>query len=529
MNGYFRILNEEEQTSVMLYPADKNGEQLDINEVINYLGFRGISYDLSALYAAAKKLRDEPLQVRLHEGKGMPEQEMMKIKISNDNMAAYVRFYAPSNDGAVMDRSEILNDLKYRGVVFGIMEDALDAFLRKREYCKEFQIAQGQESKCGEDGKIDFQFNVDSRIKPTLLADGSVDFFHLNTINNCSEGDLLAKLIPPKPAVPGTNVKGQNIPIAEPKAKTLRYGKNVRISEDGNEIYSMVNGHIELEGEKVSVSDVLTLTNVDNSTGDIDYFGSVQISGNVCENFTVKAGGDVVVDGVVEGAVINAGGNVIIARGMNGMGKGSIQAGGNVVSKFFENATVHSGGYVASDSIMHSTVTARDTVNVSGRRGNIIGGRVCAACGIEVKNLGAAMGGDTVVEVGVDPTVKKRAMDLQKEIMENTQRIKRAQPVLSTAVEKLKKGIKLPEDQVLYIKNLNKMYNEKKKEIEEAGAELEILNRQIEVGSNAAVKVHEDVYAGTRIVIGDISMVVKSNVCHCRFVSERGEVKMQSF
>ena len=529
MNGYFRVYNGEEQTSVMLYPADKDGEPLDINEVVDYLGFRGIAYDLSAIHAAAKKLRDEPLEVRLHEGKGMPEQEMMKVRISGDNMAAYVRFYAPSNDGAVMDRSEIINDLKYRGVVFGIKEDALDAFLKKREYCKEFRIAEGKECDKGEDGRVDYQFNTDARIRPTLLPDGSVDFFHLNTINNCKEGDLLAKLIPPRSAVPGTNVKGQNVPVTQPKPKSLRFGKNVRISEDASEIYATVSGHIELEGERVSVSDVLMLTNVDNSTGDIDYYGSVQIGGNVCENFTVKAGGDVVVDGVVEGATIDAGGNVIIVRGMNGMGKGVIKAGGNVVSKFFENASVTSGGYVSSDSIMHSTVTARDTVCVGGRRGNIIGGRVCAACGVEVKNLGAAMGGDTIVEVGVDPGVKKRAMELQKEIVENTQIIKRAQPILSGAVEKLKKGIKLPEDQAMYVKNLNKVYNVKKQEIEDATSELEILNRQIENGGNAAVKVYEDVYAGTRIVIGDVSMVVKANVCHCRFVRERGDVKMQSF
>ena len=45
----------------------------------------------------------------------------------------------------------------------------------------------------------------------------------------------------------------------------------------------------------------------------------VQISGSVCENYSVHAGGNVVVEGVVEGAVIDAGGDVVIARGMNGM------------------------------------------------------------------------------------------------------------------------------------------------------------------------------------------------------------------
>ena len=51
-----------------------------------------------------------------------------------------------------------------------------------------------------------------------------------------------------------------------------------------------------------------------------------------------------------------AGGDIIIAKGMNGMGKGVLNAKGNVVAKFLENATVTALGYVSSESILHSTV-----------------------------------------------------------------------------------------------------------------------------------------------------------------------------
>ena len=37
MNGYFQIVNEESQMSVMLYPATDGGEELDITEVADYL------------------------------------------------------------------------------------------------------------------------------------------------------------------------------------------------------------------------------------------------------------------------------------------------------------------------------------------------------------------------------------------------------------------------------------------------------------------------------------------------------------
>lgn len=61
---------------------------------------------------------------------------------------------------------------------------------------------------------------------------------------------------------------------------------------------------------------------------------------------------------MIEGACIEAGGNIIIARGMNGMAKGILKAGGNIVAKFLENATVSAGGYVNTESILHSNVTA---------------------------------------------------------------------------------------------------------------------------------------------------------------------------
>lgn len=103
---------------------------------------------------------------------------------------------------------------------------------------------------------------------------------------------------------------------------------------------------------------------------------------------------------------------------MNGMAKGILKAGGNIVAKFLENATVSAGGYVNTESILHSNVTASTEIQVTGKRGFITGGHVRAGQRIEVKTLGATLGAPTVVEVGVDPEKKAEYMKLQKEISE---------------------------------------------------------------------------------------------------------------
>ena len=527
MNGYFQLINEEEKTSVMLYPATNGGEELDIAEVADYLDFREIKFNQSELYAAAKQLKEEPVKVTLGYTKSRPEQEMLIVRIAGDNMSATVRFYAPSNDGKVMEKTEILNDLKHRGIRHGIRDEVLEGFLKKREYCKEYRMVVGEDRTHGEDARVEYFFNTDTKARPTLQEDGSVDFFHLNTINHCNKGDVLARLIPEVPSTPGMNVRGEIIPGRETKKTHLRYGKNVILSEDAKELTAAVSGHIILDGDRVSVSDVLDLKSVDNSTGNIDYAGSIQIAGSVCENFKVRSGGNVIVDGVVEGAEIEAQGDVIIARGMNGMGKGKIRAGGNVISKFFENAEVSAGGYVDSDSILHSSINARDSVHVGGKRGFVTGGRICATNGIDVKNLGSNMGADTVVEVGADPSLKAKIQDLQVEMQENKKVIDQAYPVLTTATEKVKNGTPIPPEQFEYIKNLYTLYRMKKRDNKKATRMLEELQDRLEHSKNAAVTVRGDVYAGTRIVIGDVSMVVKGNVSYCKFVRERGDVKMK--
>ena len=139
------------------------------------------------------------------------------------------------------------------------------------------------------------------------------------------------------------------------------------MSEDGLRLYSEVSGHVSLTDGRVFVSDTYEVAaDVDSSTGDIDYEGNVVVRGNVITGFTVKAKGDIEVYGVVEGAYIEAEGQIILRRGMQGMNKGILKANGNIITKFIENAEVIAGGYINTDSIMHSKVSAKGDIVVGG-------------------------------------------------------------------------------------------------------------------------------------------------------------------
>ena len=287
----------------------------------------------------------------------------------------------------------------------------------------------------------------------------------------------------------------------------------------------MVDGHVSLVEGKVFVSDVYEVENVDLSTGNIDFEGSVQVRGNVSSNFVIRAGGNVIISGVVEGAYIEAGGNIIIARGMNGMTKGILKAGGNIVAKFLENSTATAGGYVSTESILHSNVTAATEIQVTGKRGFITGGHVRAGQKIEVKTLGATLGAPTVVEVGVDPEKKAEYMRLQKEVSEIVKTIRDIQPILASFAEKRSKGVRFTPDQINYIRNSAAIMETQKKSLEEKNRRMQELQLEFNPQDRAMVLVRGEVYPGTTIIIGDSSMQVKSTYQYCRFERIDGDVK----
>ncbi len=530
MNAYFQLVADGNSTAIRLVPPTDGGEKLNIAELTEYLHLKKVEIaDLKMLYQVASNY-DKEVIVPLCAKPCFPQQEMLSVRVSEDRMEVIGRFYPPSSNGAAYDKKDdIISDLKFNKIVYGYDEAAMEQYLQKRNYCADIVLARGTAPIHGTDASIEYFFNTDLSTRPTRNEDGSVDFFHLNTINHCKTGELLARLTREVPGENGTTVYGEIIKPRTIKKLTLKYGNNIEISEDGCEIRSLINGHVCLTENKVFVSDVYEVENVGTATGNIEAEGSVKVNGNVQAGFAIKAKGNVEVKGVVEGAKIEADGDIIIARGMNGMGKGILKAGGRVILKFAENATIVSGAYIESESIIHSTVSARNYVLVDGRKGFIAGGIVRATEKISCKTLGSPMGADTVVEVGVDPESKLRYQQLQKELMESQKKLGQIQPILVNLTTKLKQGEKFTPDQLKYVKSLAAANQQLSETIEKDRGELEVLEKAMSSEGQACVCVSEEAYAGTKVAIGDASLVLKNPVKFCRFIKDRGDIKITAY
>lgn len=526
MNAYYQIVNDDFGTKLMIYPPTDGGKAtVDVQLLMDYLNFNRIPFQAKDLAPATAAIK-ETVTISLSSQRTMPIKEDLRIIIEEGNMRAKCYFVPPSNDGKHLTKSDILEEIARKKIVFGIDESVIDAYIEKPRYLEEIVVAIGQEPRHGTDAWIEYFFNTDLKARPTLNEDGSVDFFNLNIINHCEAGQLLARLHPEDRGDNGSDVVGNAIKPRSVKHDILRFNKNVSLSEDKLEIYAIESGHVSLVEGRVFVSNLMEVENVDTSTGNIEYDGNVQVNGNVTSNFVVKATGNVEVRGVVEGAIIEAGGNITIAKGMNGMSKGILRSKGNVISKFLENATVEANGYVESGSIMHCHVMAGTEVHVDGRRGFISGGHVSATSLIEVKTLGSEMGTDTVVEVGVSPVVRKRHKELTDQVASDIKIIERAVPILEAARDKYQAGKELSDTQLENVKELTEVIKSKRATLAQAREELEELDMILGDEKPAQVVVKKIVYSGTKIIISDVSKIMKDSMQYCRFIRSKGDVKM---
>jgi len=523
-NGYIRVEVLENDSICHIYPPKEDGVAIDSKEVEEYLEAHGYeSYDKRVLRDAL--LSKEETAVPIGYASGVECSEMMFIKISLDKMKATCRFLPPSFGGNTMNVKDILAELNKRGIIYGIDQDAIMDFMENRCYATDYIFAQGKPPVIGRDAKIEYFFNTNPSLKPKHNEDGSVDYRELNTISSVNEGDLLARLTPEDKGANGKDITGREIPTRTVKPKKLEYGKNISINEDRTELYSNVTGHVSLINDQVFVSDVFDVpADVDNSIGNINYNGNVHVHGSVRGGFTIIAKGDVVVDGVVEDALIQADGQIIVKCGIHGMQKGVLEAKGNVIIQFIENAKVFAGGYVETGSIIYSEVNATEDVIVSERKGFISGGIIRAGGKVETQTIGSAMGALTRIEVGIVPAKKERYGFLQKEIAILNAKINKINPVLKTYQEYMSSGRHLDNKNLVYMNKLLQELHESKEKLQEYRVEFNTIHQELLHSKHSRVVIRRDIFPGVTITISDVTLTTKDKRSFCQYEKKNGEI-----
>ncbi|WP_051685295.1 FapA family protein [Clostridium sp. KNHs205] len=527
-NGYFQLVIKADGTYIRLIPGRSDGKALEFNDVVNYFSkIQLYDYDVNALARAINTSKDKMIEIKLTPAIFSQVNELLDVSISPDRMYVEGYFYPPVVGGKMLTKNDILDILKRAGVKYGVIEDIIDAYLINPIYNEMITLARGLKPIEGKDAEIIYYFNTDKTLKPKEKEDGTVDFHQLDMISSINKGDLLAVLEPEVYGKPGIDVTGNAIPPRKVTKKVLKHSRDIHLSEDGLKMYSDVSGHVELVNGKVFVSNTYeVLADVDSSTGDIDYEGNVTVKGNVRAGYSIKAKGDIIVDGVVEGARLYATGQIVLKRGMQGMNKGIMEAEGNIISKFFENAVVKSGGYVSTEAILHSKISARGDIIVGGKKGFITGGEITSGTSITVKTAGSTMGTFTQLEVGIDPKKVEQYREVQKRIAAIDADLDKLLPIIETYKRKISQGEKLSPEKLEYIRLATNNCIQLRTEYKECQNKFDMLRVEIGNSDGGWIKVENVAYPGVKIVISNVNYHVKTETHYSKFIRDRADIKV---
>lgn len=440
----------------------------------------------------------------------------IQIRVSSDGMQAYLCLSMPLEKSYT--ESDVELALLEKGIVYGIKKEQIQTMLNHNIYDREALIAEGDLPKDGIDGYYEYKFNMNFSKKPEVRPDGTVDYWNIKMIETVTEGQEIAVYHPSIQGKDGMDVKGKPVMAKRGRDLIPLRGKGFSRSEDGLTYCSLMDGKIEMTSERIVILPVYEIAgNVDLSIGNIDFRGDVIIHGGVCSGVKIKATGTVTVDGIVEGAQIEAGKDIVLRGGVMGASRANISSKGNISAKFFEYARVHANGCIQADVFLNCQVSCGENIVLEGKKASIVGGEVRAVEGIVVDTLGSNGEVKTSVRIGNGASVLRRIAILKNKIQ-----------VEKANLEKIEEGLKILKD----MKNDPRRTDLLRVKIRDSAllagdmAELENLENQIERARGGSVKVTGHVYPGVSVEIDELKVMVKEEQERLEFVRNMDKIVM---
>ena len=443
----------------------------------------------------------------------LPVNAAAVVKISSDGFEATIKISPPENGGTTLSYLDLKILLTQNKITFGLEEDTLKSLGERPVYDTPVVVAHGVPPENGVDAKLVYYIETDLKLKPKEREDGSVDFKELGLIQKVRQGQILCEKIEALPGKPGTTVSGKNIPQHPGRDTALPSGKNTVLSEDKLKLYSNLDGLIMIAGSKINVLNAYIVDgDVSLETGNIDFSGSVIIRGSVMRGFTVRADGDVTVNGVVEAANIIAGGTLVVRGGFFGGDSGRLDITGNVVCRYIEGGEVNVNGDLETTYIINAKITCGGSVNLTGR-GLIRGGNVTARLSVNANLLGSSnlLSAPTVIEAGTDLSLIEHYEELKGRLNKTRNKISELEAVVTPLAKARAAGF-LASEKVQTLEEAMADLDKLQSSYEELKEMVSILEKQVAHLVRATVNVRKTAYARLKIVIGDASITLESDI-----------------
>lgn len=430
------------------------------------------------------------------------------ISIEDNGNRAYA--YIPRLTGNMVTKEDIYNDLQRRKIVFGIRPEAITDLIEKKRTNERVLIAEGIPAQKGQDGWFEFFVRLDMPRIPAPLPDGGVDYVNIEAFEMVDEGEKIAVYHPAGKGTDGKNIYNETIHADNGTEQKPLRGEGFVIAPDGVTYLSKMSGKFEYINGRIIITNMLVVReDVTAVTGKLEVDGSVYVMGSIYSGGYIKASGDIIIERNVEAARLIAGGNVMIKQGSCSKNDCFIEAAGEVSGKFFEAANINARGNVKANYIMNSNINTMGRVIVSGKKGVLLGGRICAVNGIDTYNLGNSSHLRTLMEVGRNELYEREQARYAETREQLLVELSALETGWSKILQLLSSGKEVSKDTV---RKVHATMEVKNKELAELDAEISKLANMTDQSMNAPVYIRGKAYEGSVIIINTIKYLLSSEV-----------------
>lgn len=377
-------------------------------------GYASCAVDEAALAAAVQNCNtlDEPFSIPVAQRRNAT----IEITVARDEMSADLHLIA-AQGGKAATLGDILQALTDAGVAFGVDDSALLHASEARtgiHVC----IAHGKEPQNGLNSLFQPLIEDPPNRAPQVDENGLIDYRERGSILTVQPDTPLMRRVPASQGVDGCTVRGRILPARA--GLDIPFTANLSGAQpnpnDPDVLLATVAGQAVQVAGGMIVEPILKLAEVSMASGNVHFDGTVHIKGDVLQGLLVKASGDIVVHGMVDGGKLDAGGNITIAGGI--IAHASVRAAGSVSARFAQGVQIHAGTVIElHDMALDCQLEALNQILIGTQkpgRGRLIGGTTSTMMLLRVPILGSPTSPVTRVALGTNAELDAKYEALQE-------------------------------------------------------------------------------------------------------------------